>query len=219
MAGVSFASQQVRNTDFIRKALDADVFMAPMSVSPPSALTSSATSDLQPLPAGYVDVGFMEKSQGVDLGRSIGTSPVMSVGQLTPTRNDVNKNEVTARFVMQETKRQTLELYHNVSLGGTQLDPTTKELKFTEPIRPTTTFYRMLVLMVDNSGTDSIYMAIDLPRVSVTTVGGIKYTDGVDAITRDVTVTAYVDAALGYASRYLMGGPGWAARSALMQFS
>lgn len=219
MTGVSFASQQVRNTDFIRKSLDADVFFAPLTVTPPLHLTTGASSDLQALPAGYVDVGFMEKNQGVDLARAIGTTPTMSVGQLSPTRNDINKNEVTARFIMQETKRQTLELYHQVALGGVILDPTTKELDFTEQIRPTTINYRMLVLWTDNNGTDSIYVGIDLPRVSVSSVGNIKITDGVDAITRDVTITSYVDAALGYGVRWLYGGPGWAARAPLMQFS
>ncbi len=215
----SFASLQTRNDDFIRKALDADVFMAPMSSTPPTSLTTTSSSTLSALPTGYVDMGFLDKAQGIDAAKQITTVPVMSVGQLQPTRNDISRNETTLKFTMQETKRATLELYNQVDLSGVILDATTMELDFTENVRPTTIDYRCFVLWTDNYGADSIWVGMDLPRVSVTAVGGIKITDGVDAITRDVTLTAYVDPVLGYAVRHLYGGPGWAARAALMQFS
>lgn len=215
----SFASLQTRNDDFIRKALDADVFMAPLTSTPPTSLTTGSSSTLNALPAGYTDVGFLDKAQGIDAARQMTTVPVMSVGQLQPTRNDISRNETTLKFTMQETKRQTLELYHQVDLSGALLVSTTKELDFTENVRPVTINYRCFVLWTDNFGADSIWVGMDLPRCSVTAVGGVKITDGVDAVTRDVTLTAYVDPVLGYAVRHLYGGPGWAARAALMQFS
>ena len=218
---VTYTSVQQRNTDFIRKSLDADVFLAPMTTNPPTALTTGAgaANALNALPAGYVDVGYLDKAQGIDVARQIATVPTMSVGQLVPTRNDITKNEVTVKFSMQETKRITLESYHTVNLGGTILTVSTSELNFTEPVRPTTIPLRMLILWTDGTGTDSIFVAMDLPRVTMTSVGNIKISDGVDSINRDVTYTAYTDGVLGYSVRHLYGGPGWAARTAAMQFS
>jgi hypothetical protein len=53
----------------------------------------------------------------------------------------------------------------------------------------------------------------------VTDMQDIKYTDGADAVTRKVTLTAYTDSTAGYSVKHFYGGPGWQARLTTMGWS
>lgn len=216
---VAFSTLQQRNTDLIRKALDGIVLIAPSTATLPTSLTSGASGDLAALPAGYIDVGWVDKGDGISRGRSVDTDEVTSLGSATPTRRDISSVDTTVVFTMQETKRISLELYHGVALATDGFDATSKEVTFTESTRPATIFYRCLTLWTDLTGTDAIYGASLYPRVSVTDMDDVTLTDGGGAVTWKVTLTAYVDDTAGYAVKHMYGGPGWISRITSMGWS
>lgn len=216
---VAFTSLQQRNTDLIRKALDGAVLIAPSTADLPTTLTSGASGELVALPAGYIDVGWVDKADGITRGRNVDSDEVESLGSATPTRRDITKVDTTVQFTMQETKRISLELYHGVVLSTGTFDATSKEVSFTESTRPATVFYRAITLWTDLTGTDAIYGASLYPRVSVTDMDDTKLTDGGGAVVWKVTLTAYVDPTAGYAVKHMYGGPGWQSRLTAMGWS
>lgn len=219
VANTTFTALQSRNADLIRKSLDAAVFLAPTTAPLVTALTANATADLQTLPVGYVDVGWMDKSNAVKIAAGITSSPVDSFGSIYPTRSDITKSTVTVAITMQETKALTLGVYSQVNVAALTSNPTTGEVAFSDPVRPSTLFYRLLILWTDLSGVDTIYGAVFMPRVSVTALADMNMQDGEAALDRGVTFTAYPDAAAGYAVKRYFGGPGWLARTTAMGFA
>lgn len=220
MADTTFAAVTNRNSDQLRKSLDAVVFVGPIgSTTAVSTLTAGASSALQTLPTGYQDVGWMDASNAVNLASGVTASPVDSFGSLYPTRSDITKMNKTVVITCQETRAVTMGLYSQVDMSAINSNTTSGEIAYSDPVRPSTLFYRLFVLWTDLSGTDAIYGGISFPRVSVTALADMKLTPGTDTLDRGVTFTAYPDATLGYAQRNFLGGPGVKSRATVMGFT
>lgn len=220
MVDTTFAAASAgRNSDYIRKTLDAVVFVAPIGTTPPTTLTAGASSALQALPAGYKNVGWMDASNAVNLATGVTASPVDSFGSLYPTRSDITKVTQTIAVTLQETQAVTMGLYSQVDMTAINSNTTSGEIAYSDPVRPSIIFYRLWILWTDLTGTDVIYGAMNFPRVSVTALADQKLTAGIDAMTRGVTFTSYPDATLGFARRNYLGGPGIQSRAIAMGFS
>lgn len=219
MADTTFPALSTRNEDLIRKSLDAIVFVAPMDTTPMTVLTSGASGALQTLPDGYTDIGWMDASNAVNLATGVTASPVDSFGSLYPTRSDITKMNQTIATTCQETNATTMGLYSQVDMSTVTSDPVTGEIAYADPVRPTTINYRLFILWLDLSGTDTIYGGISFPRVSVTALADMKMDAGISAMARGVTFTSYPDHTLGYARKNFLGGPGIKARAAAMGFA
>jgi hypothetical protein len=219
MTDTTFAALSARNSDLIRKSLDALVFVAPITTATPGTLTSGATSALQTLPTGYTDVGWMDASNAVNLATGVTASPVDSFGSLYPTRSDITKMSQTIAITCQETKATTMGLYSQVDMSTINSNTVSGEIAYSDPVRPSTLFYRLFILWTDLSGTDAIFGGISFPRVSVTALADQKLMPGTDAMTRGITFTSYPDSVLGYARRNYLGGPGIKSRAVAMGFT
>jgi hypothetical protein len=219
VADTTFSALSTRNSDLIRKTLDALVFVAPDDADPIVTLTAGSSGALQALPTGFEDVGWMDASNAVNLATGVTASPVDSFGSLYPTRSDITKMNQTVAITTQETKAVTMGLYSQVDMTSVTADPTTGEIAYSDPVRPSTMFYRLFVLWTDLSGTDTIYGGVFFPRVSVTGVADQKLVPGTDALTRGLTFTSYPDADLGYARKNYLAGPGIKNRATAMGFS
>lgn len=220
MADTTFAAAAAaRNSDYIRKTLDAVVFVAPIGTAVPTVLTFGSGSALQTLPTGYQNVGWMDASNAVNLATGVTASPVDSFGSLYPTRSDITKITQTIAITCQETQAVTMGLYSQVDMTAINSNTTSGEVQYSDPVRPSIIFYRMWILWTDLTGTDIIYGAISFPRVSVTALADQKLTAGIDAFTRGITFTSYPDATLGYARRNFLGGPGIKTRAVAMGFT
>jgi hypothetical protein len=215
----TFSALTARNSDYIRKTLDAIVFVAPIATTVPPTLTAGTTGALQTLPAGYVDVGWMDASNAVNLASGVTASPVDSFGSLYPTRSDITKVTKTIAITCHETKATTMGLYSQVDMTAINSNTTSGEVAYSDPVRPSTMFYRLFVLWTDLSGTDTIFGGISFPRVSVTALADMKLDPGINAMARGLTFTAYPDSTLGYAQRNYLGGPGIKSRAVAMGFT
>jgi hypothetical protein len=200
---------QQRQSDLIRRALEGSIFIAPYTATLPTALTSGAGGDLTALPAGYEDVGWTDKKNGATWSRKPTTTDTTSWGSLEPTRQDITADVRTLKFIAQETKRLSLQLYEGTDLTGVAPDATTGEVSFSPATRPNTIFYRVFGLFVDGAAGHEIYVGRLLPRAIVTDLGDQVWTDDGDVAGYEVTLTATVDATAGYAVRHFFGGPGW----------
>lgn len=219
MAGSAYDDVQQRNAALIFKALQGSVFVAPYSASAITALTDPADKLLAALPSGYEDVGWTS-DDGAQFGRDVDVSDVTGWGSVEPLRSDVNSDVTTLQIACLETKKATIGLYTGADMTAATPDGTSGELSIEKPSRPSFRYYRVLALAVDLTDDGEYYVARFLPRARVTDFGEQSYQSSDDSpVTWEVTLTSYQDPVLGFAEKYIWGGPGWAARLASMGFS
>lgn len=199
---------QQRKTELIRKTLNGSAWIADITATAPETLTSGTSGDPTPLPANYTDVGYITKDDGVVFSRDVETSDTTSWGASEPTRSDVVRDVDTVKWIMQESKRTSFELYYNVSLAGLTPDAQTGEVSFTKGSGVSARYWRWFGIAQDGAGADAIYIGRFHPRMKITAFGDQSWVDGTE-LQYDVTGTAYVDSALGYATKFFWGGPGW----------
>lgn len=215
MADMLYADLAQKNNQLIRKAVDGSAFIADITASPITTLTvdsvtTPGTPTLNDLPAEYTDLGLIDDA-GAVFADAVSTSDITSWGKVQPTRRDITSDVETLHIVCQETKLQTIAAYTGVAASALVPDATTGEVSVAKPVRPATIYHRLLVIGVDPSDPGEIYLAKFFPRASITDKGDQVYMSGDTGVWWDCTFTAYEDAALGYAVRYVFAGAGWKA--------
>jgi hypothetical protein len=199
-----------RQSKLIRKAQDAVVFAGPSTATAITAITTGAGATLVALPAGYVTLGHHTEDDGINWSREVDTADVRSHGSAEPTRRDITSDVTGLVVLAQESKMNTMEMYHNVDLSTVTPDATTSEIGFNRSSQPATRYYRLLALASDGGGADEIYFARFCPRASISEYADQPWTKG-DELRWPLTFTAFVDDTLGYSIREMWGGPGIAA--------
>lgn len=174
--------------------------------------------DLLALPTGYSDIGLVTKDDGYTFGNEWEMAETTSHGFSDPTRRDILSNTSTIGLTAQETKRNVLEMFHNVDLSTVVPTPATGEIRFDKPLQQRTTYYRTLLIARDGVGPQTIYMGILYPRAMVSETGEQTGSEESE-FSYPMTITATPDFAVGTAARFLFGGPGWIATLAAMGFS
>lgn len=211
----SYDALAEHKTELIRKTIGGSVFVAEATADNIAELTQVTGSapnqviDLKPLPTGYEDLGYLT-DDGMAFSTETTTSDVTSFQSTTPTRSDITAETSTLTVTAQETKLLTLGLYTGAALAGIIAAAGTGEVSVSKPERPSSRFYRVLALAIDENEFGEIYVARYLPRAKVTGKGEQSYSKQDQALTWPVTFTGYKDSVLGTAERYLFGGPGWA---------
>jgi hypothetical protein len=204
-----YSALRNKKNQLIRRARDGSVFVAAFSAPPITTLTA-AGGVLQPLPAGWQDLGWTS-TDGTTYGRDISSSDVTSFGSVEPTRSDITSDSMTMAVTAQETKLLSIGLYTGADTTGLKAAAGSGELSIAKPARPSARFYRLLGLFVDETEDGEIYLARSMPRAKVTEPGEQQYSDGDDPIGYPLTFTGYEDSVLGYSHRWIFGGPGWLA--------
>ena len=212
-----------KQTELIRKALDGSVFVGPPSVAAITALTAYQVGppeviDLATLPVGMDDLGYLS-TDGAQFNRDVSQSDVTSWGSVGPTRSDILSDTSTLEVLAQETKLLTLEVATGADLSAVVPDPDTGEVRIEKPVRPSSRFYRVLSLAVDQGDAGEIYIGRYFPRGKVTSYAAQTFGGGDDPITWGVTFTGFEDSALGYSESWFFGGPGWEAQLVAMGFT
>lgn len=200
----------------IRKALEGEVFAAPITADPITALTDE-TSELLALPTGYVGMGYMS-DDGAQFASEVESSDVTSWGAVEPTRRDITSDVTTLTGFFQETHRMSIALYTGVDAASLTPDAQSGELMVAKPDRPANRHYRILTIGVDLADAGEIYIARFLPRASVTDKDDQAFQSGDDPLGWPTTLTAYKDASLGFSEAFFFGGPGWKALLSDMGF-
>ena len=216
MAGSKYDVLKQKQTELIRKALDGSVFTAGIDAPHLDSLTDAADSLLKPLPAGageslpWGDLGWLS-SDGAQFSRDVSSSDITSWGSVSPTRSDVTADTSTLTVVAQETNIRTIGLSTGADMVSVVPTAGSGEVQIKKPSRPSSRFYRVLSLAVDQGDAGEIYIARYLPRAKVTGFGEQAFGGGDDPISWGVTFTGYEDAAVGFSESWIFGGPGWKA--------
>jgi hypothetical protein len=203
----TFDDLQTVNDALIRKGLQGSVFMKPWVSGDPEITTLKDATGLLALPTGYEDVGRITKGDGVSWIRDISTSDTESLGAAQPTRRDITSDVSGLQFTAQESNLVTLGLHEGLSLTGETYDAN-GNVSWDKPDRPATLYYRAFVLFKDGEGTDAYYFAKWVPRCQVTDRSEQAWNEGTEK-QYGITMTAFVDAAVGTAVRTL-----WASSTA-----
>lgn len=204
-------------TELIRKPLSGSAFIAEATAD--SIDTAAWTSysagppeviDLEPLPTGYEDLGYLT-DDGMAFSLDTTSSDVTSFQSTQPTRSDITAETSTLTVNAQETKLLTLGLYTGASLSSITADPDSGAVSILKPERPSSRYYRVFCLSVDETENGEIWIGRYLPRAKVTGKAEQAFAKGDSALQWGVTFTGYKDSELGTAEAYLFGGPGWKA--------
>lgn len=214
---LAYDDVQQRNNTLIRKTLEGSFFRGPYSADAITTLTTGAAGGLVALPDDYLDTGWMTED-GMSIASAITSVDISSFGSSEPTRSDITKRSFTIKATHQETSKSNLAAVTFSDPAALVPDVTSGEVDIEEASVPATLFYRILLLGVDLTDAGELYIARFFPRVKVSDVDDEKITNGSDAYEFGVTYTAFKDAALGYSSKRLYGGPGWKALSDAMGF-
>lgn len=220
----TYAALQGQDASLIRKALGGALFLGDTDADPITNLTTYTAGpppviDLVDLgEMGYTDLGLLT-DDGIGFENENSTSDTTSWQQTAPTRRDTVTDSDTLTVVAQETNIQSLKLFTGAALTGSELAAQTGELQIEKPERPTSRRYRALALAVDGEGADEFFIGRFYPSLGVNGRNGQRFGKGDDPISYGVTLTSYVDAALGYSMKWIFGGNGWKAKAAAMGFA
>lgn len=211
---VAYDAIKKLQTELIRKTIGGSVFIASATADPITTLTTATGTapnqviGLTALPTGYEDVGYMT-DDGVSFSTETSVSEVTSFQAAQPTRSDITSETSTLTLQAQETKLLTLGLYTGAELASIVATAATGEVRIAKPERPSSRFYRVLSLAIDENEFGEIYIARFLPRAKVTGKAEQAYAKADQALTWGLTFTGFKDTALGTAEAHYFGGPGW----------
>jgi hypothetical protein len=215
VAGSKYDLLKSKQTELIRKALDGSAFIASADAPALDQLTDAADSLLKPLPTGgspampWGDLGWLS-ADGAQFSRDVSSSDITSWGSVSPTRSDVTADSSTLTVACQETNIRTIGLSTGMDMSG--ITPSASgEVQVQKPSRPSSRFYRVLSLAVDQGDAGEIYIARYMPRAKVTGFSEQAFGGGDDPIMWGVTFTGYEDSDEGFSESWIFGGPGWKA--------
>lgn len=201
-------------TELIRKTIGGSVFVAPATAATITTLTAAVGTapnveiSLVAFPTDYEDIGYMT-DDGVSFSTETAVSEVTSFQAAQPTRSDITSETSTMTLQAQETKLLTLGLYTGAELASIVATAATGEVRIAKPERPSSRFYRVLSLAIDENEFGEIYIARYLPRAKVTGKAEQAYAKADQALTWGLTFTGFKDSTLGTAEVHYFGGPGW----------
>jgi hypothetical protein len=204
----SFDTIKGHNGDNLRKMLELAIFLAPYESAGSAITTITDTAGVQlVIPDVYKSVGMTSKDEGVTWTPNVEMSSTGAYGYGAAVRHDQMNREQTLGFTMLEAKRTVFEVYYGIDLSAVSAPATKNEIGWATPSRPATKRYRAIAIGKDGFGTDAIFHAEFLPKVIVSDVGELTWSES-DPESYAVTLTPEVDSTLGYSQYTFWGGPG-----------
>lgn len=215
----SYDTLKKHQSELIRKALKGSLFLAKenaLGITTLTTYTAAVTGppvvpakiDLTVLPADWEDAGLLT-NDGVSAESETTSSDVTSWGYTSPTRSDIITDTTTLSVVMQETKLLTLGIYTGQDMSTIVPTADTGEVAISKPARPRSSYWRGLLLAVDESDSGEVFIGRYFPRIKVTDKAGQTYGGGEEPISYGITLQTYVDDTAGFSERWLFGGDGW----------
>lgn len=215
MPTIGDIKQEANHSVLVRKVLQAVGFIAPYSADPVDSLIGS-DGQLKEIPADYKSVGMVTKDDGFTFSFDTDSEDVEALGYSSPVRTDITGQTKTVNLKALETKRTTLELAYGIDLSA--VEPSADgEVMFDLPELVGQRFYRLLIIGADGDADDAWFLGKFYPRLSITEVGDMQWVSS-DALSYDITGTAYTDTALGTPQREFIAGPAAVANADILGF-
>lgn len=192
-----------KNRDLIRKSNDAIVMTAPKATAIPASILTG--SDLT-IPPAFKGLGW-HSEDGLAWAREVENSEITGHGSSEPLRSDVRRVNNSLEVTALETNIQTLGMHLGVTLAAG--DGSASEVVITEPSTPKAKEFRMLALSMDDTEFGEIYFGKLYAAAKVTASSPGAWSDGDNAMAYPMTISAFRDAAAGFAVQHYIGGPGF----------
>ncbi|MGK9270496.1 hypothetical protein KXR83_05785 [Williamsia muralis] len=201
------------NANNIKKFTRAVIFFAPIDAEVPESLTEAVAGVpvLTTLPDGYESGGLIKKDGGFEFNSDREISDTESLGYSSPTRRDVQSEDVSVAYSLQEFKRIAFEKYLGVDLSTVTPNATTGEVSFARPITPELIEFRALIIARDRSGPRATYFGRFYPKASITEVDSQSFSPE-DEYAFPLTMGGQPDPVLGYSEKFFIGGPAFLAQ-------
>lgn len=194
------------NSELIRKLLGGYILVGKEDSEIPEEWTLGDDGHLPDLAAlGYVPLGWLTKSEGIEFSVETENSDVESYGANEPTRTDITKNVTSAQFTCQETNKKVLELYFNIDLSETKVSQN-GDIVFDNPTEPETRYLPVIYLTHDGAGKNAFYFIRVMPRATVSEVQSLSLNAENEA-KYGMTLKATMSDKEGYAVRNIYAGP------------
>ncbi|MFF1498709.1 phage tail protein [Streptomyces sp. NPDC058316] len=197
------------HNEYIRKQLVQAVYAADSTAAAVTAPFATDDGALNPIPAGYVPVGYTT-DDGVTFTGDLSMADVTSSQSVEPTRSDVESDVLSAQFAPQETNAATLALYEGLPLSGAGALPAVGTAwQWDRASTPKNPYRRLLFIGLDydDSGAE-IYIVKFFPRARLTSRDDEQWARSTET-QRPVTFNAFRDSALKTSCRNWVDGPGW----------
>ncbi|MCM0622511.1 hypothetical protein [Nocardioides bruguierae] len=194
-----------KDRKLIRKSLDAVVMIDDIEADLLTTIMSATTTDLE-IPSTFKSLGW-HSDEGLSWAREVENSELSAHGSVEAVRTDVRRVTHTLSMTCLETNLQTLGLQVGVELSGA--DGSAKEVVITEPSLPDAREFRLLALSVDDTDFGEIYFGKYFASAKVTGTTPGAWSDGDNAQSYGLTITAFKDETAGFSVCHFMGGPGF----------
>lgn len=206
----TFKDLNVTKNQLIRRAKAGAVLAAQMSVTAPTAITSTSSATLITLSAtDWKPFGWMT-TEGVNFERTTESTDTNSYGSREATRSDVTRDEISMTCTAQETKLLTIGMTTGADLTAITANATTGEVQIEKPDTPKLRYYRILGLFLDyNDDGLEIYFGRFMPRAQISDFGSQSYNEDENGINYPMTWRGKKDETLGFSHKWFWGGPGW----------
>ena len=214
---MAFADWQNLNTNGKRKARTGAVLGAPMSATPPTAMTTGATPALVTKPTGYFGFG-LTTDDGAVVSRSVDTTDITAWQSQGPIRTDVTSDTESIAVTFHESNAYVISTYYGVDITTLVPNATTGEVSWAKPDLPAQAYMRFLVLSRDIADSSEILIMESFPRVTVSDWDDLSYSKSDEGIVFGMTFTALLDSTVGYTKKTFYGGVGFKAASAALGF-
>ena len=202
----TFEDVRDAQSHLILKALGGFIAVAPMSAEMPEAFTDESGALIDLKKAGFSSLGWLTKGDGINFSRETENQETESYGALEPTRVDFTKDVTSAAFRMQETNKQTLEMYHNTDLSDVVVGEN-GEFSFVNDAQPSTIYRRIIYIAKDGNGDNAKYIIKAMPRAVLSEVQEQAWS-AESELSYGLTVKATTDDELNYSVRHAFAGPG-----------
>lgn len=207
-AGDGKTFKEIRGTDseLIRKYLGGCILIGKEDSEIPEEWGIGEDGNLPDLGAlGYVSLGWITKSEGLEFSTETENSDVESWGAPEPTRTDITKNVTSAQFTCQETNKAVLSLYFNVDLSDVKVSPN-GDIVFDTPTELETRYFPMIYIAHDGTGKNASYFIRVMPRATVSEVQSLSMNSENES-KFGMTIKATVSDKEGYSVRNVLTGP------------
>ncbi|MFE3572396.1 hypothetical protein ACFXON_23525, partial [Bacillus subtilis] len=217
MTAVTFEQIAEWRPELIRRPNKGFALIGDENATIPASFTSGVSADFQAL-TDFTSLGMIGKDNPPSFKPDVKSSDVEAWGALEPPRTDILTRNLSVSMTLIETRKRTLELYSGIDLSNNTADATTNELQWNDPTSPETRYNRVILGMIDGSGTKAIYYLRILPRATVTEVGEQSWSQE-KALEYNITLHAKIDSTLGYSVKNVLCGPGVGPLLAKMGFT
>lgn len=217
------AALQSLKRNLIRKSLNGSVFVAATSAASidASSLFAASTGALAAagLPStAWTDLGFTTDA-GAQWAQSVTKSEVTSWQSTSPTRSDTTSKVTTLQLACQETKLATIASYVGIDAATIKTTAANGVVEIAEALTPSAHYQRVLSIAVDEQDTGEFVICRYMPNATVTAIDNQSFAKQDDPALWGLTYTGYPDDTLGYAHKWIFGGPGWKAAISAMGFT